>query len=402
MVNKGGVSVRVADIGFDDETYSHAFYKEHLVRGVPYIKVATGEQFIVIVDISPDFNFMGCPEVEIRCTIDDEDVKWALSAVELARLRAQHNMRRINFFDTERFIDGRWMRCALSFGELRVDDSVHWTPGEVFRQSVDRGCIRVQITRGSSQLWGPEPIWPHECATDVKTVSSAAMEDSQISHALEAVPFEECRQPWQDWHFVPAILRTGSIELYIHYASQEALELLGIAPDEVKNEVEDRKDPTIKAERAPVKPKLEAEAVIKIEDGDMDLRRPPVKSEAAKSRRKKPLLSVVKQEQEQQQEQNVAISGKKRKRAATKPTSTSKKVKCEEPSVDPEPEQEGPSSRTRSKARAKAEASDAASMSKAPTNPTKVASGQQGDDDEVEFLSSRPVRRVVGRYDIDD
>jgi hypothetical protein len=96
MANKGEVSVRIADLGFDDETYLYAFCKEHGIDGISYIKVATGEQFGVIIDICPDFDFMGCPEVQIRCTIDPHgDTMWSLSTAEVASLRAQNNMRRL-------------------------------------------------------------------------------------------------------------------------------------------------------------------------------------------------------------------------------------------------------------------------------------------------------------------
>lgn len=408
MVKRGGVSVRVADFGFDDETYSHAFYKEHEIDGNSYIKVATGEQFVVIIEISPDFDFMGAPEVQIRCKIDCEDTMWSLSAAELARLRAQHNMRRINYFDTERFIGGRWMRCALSFGELIVNERDYWSPQEVRSHSVTLGRIVVMITRGATEEWGPVMVEPREATRDWVCTARAVVENHHIIHALKALPFEETLQPWQDWHFEPADGVAGRpMKLEIRYRSQEALELLGVAPNNVKDEPEDRKDPTIKNERAPVMPKLEVEAVVKIEDGEVDEQRPPIKSEASESRRKKPSAKkpsskkpsskVIKQEPEQ----DAADSGNKRKRkAASESTSTSKKVKQE----TLEFEQEGPFSRTRSKARGKAPVSSAVTVSKAAT-ATKTVSGQhdddEDDDDEVEFISSQPARRIVARIEID-
>ena len=404
MVKQGGVSVRVADIRFDDETYSHTFFKEHEIGGTSYIKVATGDQFIVIIDISPDFDFMGAPEVQICCRIDEDHAMWALSAADIARLRDQHNMRRINFFDTERFIDDRWMRCALSFGELEISNRNNWSPQRIRELSFDLGRIVVTITRGATQPWGPVMVEPEEAAYDHECTARAVVENHHITHALKALPFEECFQPWQDWHFEPAHGRAGRpMELEICYRSQETLELLGIAPNtgsDVKDEPEDRKDPAIKTERVPVMPKLEIEAVVKIEDAELDLQRPPVKSEAPSSRRKKLSSRPVKQEQEQ----DVTVAGNKRKRADIKPTSTSKKVKRERLSVDPELEQDGPSSRTRSKTRTRAKISSEIDVSKASAEASEVFAGQQGDDnddDEVVFISSRPVRRVVGRFVID-
>lgn len=402
MVKQDGVSVRVADIRFDDETYSHTFFKEHEIGGTSYIKVATGDQFVVIIDISPDFDFMGAPEVQICCRIDEEHAMWALSAAEIARLRDQHNMRRISFFNTERFIDDRWMGCALSFGESEISNRNYWSPQSIRRLGLDLGRIVVTITRGATQPWGPVMVEPEEAAYGHECTARAVVENHHITHALKALPFEECFQPWQDWHFEPAHGRAGRpMELEICYRSQETLELLGITPNigsDVKEEPQDRKDPTIKTERAPVMPKLEVEAVVRFEEDDLDVQRPTVKSEAPESRGKKPLSRPVKQEQEQ--EQDINVSGNKRKRAAPKPTSTSKKVKRERLSVDPELEHDGPSSRTRSKAKV----SNGIAVPKTPAKASGVLANQEGDDnddDEDVFISSRPVRRVVGRFEID-
>lgn len=159
MVNKGGVNVRVAHIEFDDASMLH-FYQEHESNGKHYIEAVTGDQFVVIIDVTPEFNFEGQQSVEIRCSIDGaEDVAWFLFATEMARLRARHSMRRVNFFDTERIIDDQWMSCALSFGELQIDNSIVQTPHQAFMQSIKLGRIVVTVTRGTTSPWGPEPMF---------------------------------------------------------------------------------------------------------------------------------------------------------------------------------------------------------------------------------------------------
>ena len=316
---------------------------------------------------------------------------WSLVAAEIAGLRAQNQMRRINHFDTERFIDNKWMRCALSFGELGIDDEYDFGPERAAEDASTLGRIVVTITRGSSVDDGnPELLEPYECPEDIQFASRALVEDHHITHALKVVPVVECEQPIIEWEFTPARGPAGRPEeLAISYRSQEALELLGVVfkrEDDVKEEPEDRKDPAIKAEVPLVMPKLEAEQTINIGDGAS--------------------FPETKKKRAVKQEQDVAVSGNKRKRTApTNSTSTSKKVKREKSSVDPGLEQEGPSSRTRSKARAEAQVSDAAAVSKAPAKPTKTTSRQQddnNDNEEVEFISSRPVHRVVGRYVIDE
>jgi hypothetical protein len=160
MVYKAGVSVRVANTEFvhgDELKYSHRFYEEYKVNRKSYIKKSTGELFLVIVDISLEFDFKGCPEVQIRCTIDGQErAMWVLSADELAGLRAQNNMRRINHFHTERYVNNRRMHCALSFGELEIDDSIVLSPKAAAKEANPLGCIVVTITRGSGELYDPE------------------------------------------------------------------------------------------------------------------------------------------------------------------------------------------------------------------------------------------------------
>jgi hypothetical protein len=191
MVYKAGVSVRVADTTFvhgDELKYTHRFYEEYKVNRKTYIKSSTGELFLVIVDISPEFDFKGCPEVQIRSTIDGkEKAMWALSAVELAGLRAQNNMRRINHFHTERYVNNRWMHCALSFGELEIDDSVVLSPKAAIKEVNTLGRIVVTITRGSGEPCDPELLKPDECAEDHESAARAVVEGHHITHTLKAV-----------------------------------------------------------------------------------------------------------------------------------------------------------------------------------------------------------------------
>lgn len=201
MVNKGGVSVRVAHIEFDDANMLQ-FYQEHESNGKHYIKVFTGDQFVVIIDVTPEFNFEGQPSVEIRCSIDGAgDVAWFFFATEMARLRARHSMCRINFFDTERVIEDQWMSCALSFGKLQIDDSIFQTPHHTFMQSIELGRIVVTVTRGTTSPWGPEPMFPHECAKDISFASRAVVEDCHITHTLKALPLAQRGQPLSRFHF---------------------------------------------------------------------------------------------------------------------------------------------------------------------------------------------------------
>lgn len=351
MVNKGGVSARVAFIDFDDGR-ELKYYQEHQRNGKLYIQVVTGDQFIVMVDITPEFDFMGQPDVQIRCTIDGEkDIIWFLSASEVTTLGARDLMRRINLFDTERAVTKRtWMSHALSFAELEIDDSIVQSRQAALKDSIKLGSIVVKITRGKANAWGPQKMYPRECAKDIRVASRAVVETYHVTHTLKALPLTRRVQPWVGWDFVPARGPSGRPQKSrIFYRSQEALELLHVIPKTiaVKNERKGRQTNTTD-KRAPIRPDLDAEADIKIGDvtpssraqeeqmdnehGGGAAQHPPVNSN------------------------DVAVPGTKRKRnAASESTSNSKKTKRDTPAVVPELEQGPPSSGTRSKARLSAQ-----------------------------------------------
>jgi cytoskeletal protein RodZ len=84
-------------------------------------------------------------------------------------------------------------------------------------------------------------------------------------------------------------------------------------------------------------------------------------------------------------------------------TSTPKRVKREEPTLGldlgPNVSMSGVKTRSKAKAKTETKAKDALATPKSLTSGSKTATGQKddGDDDEVQFISTRPVRRVVGR-----
>jgi hypothetical protein len=233
MAQRAGIEVSVVRFGgevLEDETWEDGgvfdFYQEHMLGSKPFIKVSTGEQFLVYVHITPEFDFMGFPEAQIYCSIDDEEeFCWSLSEADLADLRSQNARRRIHFHDTERFINGRWMRCFLTFGELRVDNTIGPRSQQSQRDRNRLGRIVVKVTCGTGEPWGPVPVWPHETVVDIERSARNVVEDFHISHTLRVLPHQEIRQPNQHWHFNPARGQAGVPERFeILFRSQEALE----------------------------------------------------------------------------------------------------------------------------------------------------------------------------------
>jgi hypothetical protein len=236
MVQRAGIKVSVVRYGGQDGNLEHGhvydFYQEYMHNAQTHIKVATGEQFMVQVHIAPDFDFMGLPEAQIYCSIDDEEkFNWSLSQAELADVRSQNIRRRIHFLDTERFINGRWMKCCLTFGDLEVNARARPRSQQADRDILRLGRIVVEVRRGTGRPWGPELVWPNGCAVDTTRAARHVVEGHHISHALRVVPVRECPQPDQSWNFDPARGQAGHPETFeIIFRSQESLEQLGVVP----------------------------------------------------------------------------------------------------------------------------------------------------------------------------
>jgi hypothetical protein len=157
MVQRAGIKVSVVRFGGEvlegenfEDGHVFDFYEEYMHNAQTYVKVSAGERFLVYVHITPDFDFMGCPEAQIYCSIDgEEEFNWSLSEADLADLRSENPKRRIHFHDTERYIDGRWMKCALTFGDLDVDARIHPCSQQVQRHMDTLGRIVVRVRRGT-------------------------------------------------------------------------------------------------------------------------------------------------------------------------------------------------------------------------------------------------------------
>jgi hypothetical protein len=292
MVQRAGIKVSVVRFGGEvlegenfEDGHVFDFYEEYMHDAQTYVKVSSGERFLVYVHITPDFDFMGFPEAQIYCSIDgEEEFNWSLSEADLADLRSQNTKRRIHFHDTERFIDGRWMKCALTFGDLEVDARMHPRSREAQRHMDTLGRIIVKVRRGTGEPFGPEPVWPNETAVDITRSARAVVEGRHISHTLRVLPDRECEQPDQTWHFNPAPGRAGRApeRFEIHFRSQEALELLGVVPKteaDVKADPEEDKDRAIKGEEGGVKHEPKE---IKTERAAVKTERAAIKAEATK------------------------------------------------------------------------------------------------------------------------
>jgi hypothetical protein len=377
MVNQSGADVRVAFVDFDDAG-KLKYYQEHERNNKVYIRVVTDDQFIVMVDITPEFDFKGQPHVQIRVTIDgEEDIMYFLSAYEVSTLNARDLMRRINLFDTERFVNRKWMSCALSFAELEIDDSIVQSKREALEDSINLGSIVVKITRGKISARKHEKMFPRECAKDITAASRAVVETHHVTHTCKALPLSERGQPWVQWEFTPAPGVAGRPqETTIFYRSQEALELLHVIPQtvDVKNDQEGRQDLTTK-KRAPVRPDLDAEADIKIGD----------------------ITASSKAQEEQHPPVGAALGAKRKRNATFESNSASKKTKLDTPSIGLEPTPGPPSSGTRSKRRLAAQGNSKVVDTAAEDTTVQDTAVEDQDAQEDGHKSDGVAGRLFGR-----
>lgn len=87
-----------------------------------YIEAVSGQRFYIDVEIDDSFDFASSPSIEIACYVDGAEVflKY-LHAKDVARGGGIQGLetRRICCTTTDRFLDGRWMRCSLLFKDIK-------------------------------------------------------------------------------------------------------------------------------------------------------------------------------------------------------------------------------------------------------------------------------------------
>ena len=86
-----------------------------------YIEATTDERFRIVVKLLRGFNFMGSPKVRVTCSLD----QGKSSSHTLSKNKSQsasssdRSHRETGLRKRRQFIDGRYMDCGLTFGELK-------------------------------------------------------------------------------------------------------------------------------------------------------------------------------------------------------------------------------------------------------------------------------------------
>lgn len=87
-----------------------------------YIEATTNERFRVVVKLLRGFDFMGSPKVRVEYFVDQGGFIWETLS-KSKRQSASPSDRshwEASLCVIERFIDGQYMDCGLTFGELKT------------------------------------------------------------------------------------------------------------------------------------------------------------------------------------------------------------------------------------------------------------------------------------------
>jgi hypothetical protein len=105
------------------ESTADGLYKRKRI----YIEAGTGERFMVMVEVTPEFNFKSSSHVQITTYLHDgAESNWPIAAKDVSSSTSAEakDARQVVWDTDERVIDGKWMSCGLAFSELRKGTNV--------------------------------------------------------------------------------------------------------------------------------------------------------------------------------------------------------------------------------------------------------------------------------------
>jgi len=87
-----------------------------------YIEATTDERFRIVVKLRRGFDFMGSPKVRVEYFVDQGNFLWeTLSRYKSPfALPSDRSHREASLEMIQQFIDGKYMDCGLTFGELKT------------------------------------------------------------------------------------------------------------------------------------------------------------------------------------------------------------------------------------------------------------------------------------------
>jgi hypothetical protein len=173
-----------------------------------YIEAVDNERFVVIVDLLPDFDFMGAKNLRFLCELDDSQGTTGcagLGDLEDFESRVPEDsglMGRHLFTEMTRKVDGKWSDCAITFGRLETgndtlldqwpatsanhpaDEEMRLTNAEIAYAVETLGRVVVTVFRGNRKN-SRSALWKGHNTPDIETSSTKIVRDNGVSHAIK-------------------------------------------------------------------------------------------------------------------------------------------------------------------------------------------------------------------------
>ncbi|KAK6425575.1 hypothetical protein LTR95_016231 [Oleoguttula sp. CCFEE 5521] len=153
-----------------------------------YIQAREGEHFAVRRRGLPDFDFKGVTHLKTNIAIGEHQGAFLAHSREEIEVAGESG-HVTSYSSSTKYTDGIWMRCALTFSALSLDEELDTSEDCVSREIERSGRITISVQRGSAKyLPTPKPRNAAHYASVTKSTSSKVVVNSGlVSHTIEYV-----------------------------------------------------------------------------------------------------------------------------------------------------------------------------------------------------------------------
>ncbi|KAK4894305.1 hypothetical protein LTR27_007438 [Elasticomyces elasticus] len=225
------VTIRPSQSGepFREYASSQGPTKKSGSKSESYIEAVTDQEFGVLVQLKPNFDYKGCSHAKIDLDIDNLHTSWCVRRPDKGDGRSEWMSK------TRRMVDGEYRRRGFSFGEVLPDCSVDLSTEEEDSEADKRGKIIVTVIRGSSITQKRQTAPPNGTSDMTMTSSKRVAVDKGKSHTLKSVDLGPAEIHTTTSVFTAAKGAKGKeINFKFFYVSRMILELKGIVPVEMR------------------------------------------------------------------------------------------------------------------------------------------------------------------------
>lgn len=220
MVKQQGIDVYLAPFGKIDQRYPEHPSPTGPTSTTPnnkevYIEAVDGERFLLVVDLTNDFDAKGSPILNVSYGLDSTREftgRWNMIGTytykelrEDASSMADLKGRRVVPWQ-KKTIGGQWVECGFAFSPLSMgnspllyfrrsvriltlaDEDLDMDPYQVSKHVEGHGKIIVSISRGKSIATAKgvgQPLADWYAPSDALVSSKAVVKDNHVSHVVK-------------------------------------------------------------------------------------------------------------------------------------------------------------------------------------------------------------------------